>query len=75
MEASNIKAAAPHLSPSQVKQLLDWMDVRNGESVVVFPDNGVSRIAQTVACQRLGIRVELPNPGQPQVRTSEERNG
>ncbi len=75
MDVSNIKAIAPELSSDQVKQLLDWMDVRSGARVVVFPDNAVSRGGQIVACMRLGVRAELPNPEQPQARSSEERNG
>lgn len=75
MNASNIKAAAPHLSSDQVKQLLDWMDVRGGERVASFPDNAVGRDGQIVACMRLGVRVDLPAPAQPRVRGSEERNG
>jgi len=65
MDRSNIKAAAPHLSSEQVEQLLDWMDVRKGEPVVTFPDNAISRGDQINACQRLGVRVELPMPGRP----------
>lgn len=62
MDASNIKAVAPHLSSEQVQQLLDWMDVRGSERVVTFPDNAVSRGGQVVACMRLGLRAEFPDP-------------